>query len=395
MASEDGARGARDALPCLNRNNSIEPRSEEGQKSLQKHAFNRLTSAHRKVAFALDFNVQQLSKEFGIERLGFLTLTFATPVHNAKEASRRFNSLNTNVLKRRYEKAITVLERQKSGRIHFHSLVVLAVDIRSGVDFEKLEALCGRKDKPKHWEWEGAGVSDQLFSEWAFWRETAPRYGFGRHELKPVRSNADAISHYVGKYIAKHIDQREERDKGVRLVRYSQGSARASSRFAWNSPGSDNFRRKLRWLCEGIGCTPRNYRAVFRQHFGEKWFWRILGPLFQVRFNWYPTVEHFTNDWPEYLAAFERDVGMFLCVRIERVAGEDSPGTVEIVKGGDAEARQRACLEMLTADLEEQKRRSEMDVARHVPKFQEFVRTATAWLHQSLPYEADQILSDL
>lgn len=368
---------------------------------LREEAFNRLTSAHRKVAFALKFNVTRLSELYGIERLGFFTLTFPNPVFDAKEASRRFNSLNSNVLSKRYAETIVALERHRSGGIHFHCVLVMPCDIRTGVDFGKLQELCDRGSRVKHSEWVEAGVGENLFSEWAFWRKTAKRYGFGRTELLPIKSNAEAIATYVGGYIAKHIDQREKRDKGVRLVRYSRQAARATARFAWKSPGSDNFRRKLRWLCEGIGCTPKNYRAVFREHFGEKWFWRILGPLFQVRFNWYPTLEHFHNDWPEYQEPGENPI--FFKTEVHRVGDDEEITKVVSVelkfarhRGQDVDEwvlRQRSCLELLSEDLEEQKRRSEREIARHVPKFREFVRTAKSWLEESLPGEADHIFA--
>lgn len=382
------APGGGGALPCLNRNNSIEQVPEKDGSALRELAFNRLTSAHRKVAFALKFNVEQLAAIYGIERLGFLTLTFAENITDPKEASRRFNSLNTNVLKVRYADTVAVIERQKSGRLHFHCLVILPTDIRTGVNFLVLEELCRRKTRVKHVEWLAAGVGKNLFAEWAFWRKTAPDYGFGRTELLPVRSNAEAIACYVGKYIAKHIDSREERDKGVRLVRYSRGAARATARFAWNTPGSDNFRRKLAWLCRGLGCTERNYRGFFRMHFGEKWFWRIVGPLFQVRFNWYPSMEHFMNDWPEWQEPGDRPI--FLRVNVDHAGDESTPGTVEIVKGSDADARQRACVEILTEHVLEQKRRFNQDLARHLPKFKEFVRTAVSWLEQACPEEHER-----
>ena len=99
------------------------------------------------------------------------TLTFAQDIKNPKEAQRRFNSLATHVLRTRYLEYIRVWERTKKGRIHYHLLVVLANDIRTGFNF--LEAEFGiYKDVPK-----------AIRSEWAFWRTTAKEYGFGRTEL--------------------------------------------------------------------------------------------------------------------------------------------------------------------------------------------------------------------
>ena len=218
------------ALPCLNSHNSI----EGGAFLPVVEAVNLLSGSHRRTAAALGWNVQALAETFGLERLGFLTLTFRDHVLDAREARRRLNSLASNVLRVRYPSGfLCVLERQKSGRVHFHLLVVLHVDIRTGVDFEAIA----------RGEWSSA--SRELRAEWAFWRRTAPLYGFGRTELLPVRSTAEGIGKYVGKYVAKHIGQRVAEDKGVRLVSYSRGARAATTRFAWASPGAAEWRRKV------------------------------------------------------------------------------------------------------------------------------------------------------
>jgi hypothetical protein len=97
-------------LPCLNSNNSD---------NASASPWNLLTGAHRKVAFCLKGEIMALVEQFGIERLGFLTLTFADHVTAIKEASRRFNNLNRRVLKGRYKRIVAVPERQKSGRLQF------------------------------------------------------------------------------------------------------------------------------------------------------------------------------------------------------------------------------------------------------------------------------------
>jgi hypothetical protein len=61
-------------------------------------------------------------------------------------------------------------------------------------------------------------ASDYLRREWKFWRVTAPKYGFGRTELLPIKRTAEGVASYVAKYIAKHIGQRLPADKGARLV---------------------------------------------------------------------------------------------------------------------------------------------------------------------------------
>ena len=192
-----------------------------------------LSGPHRKVAAALSWNVAHVCQKFGIERVGFLTLTFADHVLCAREASRRYNSLASHVLSKRYAAVVRVLERQKSGRIHYHLLVVLPDDIRTGADFD---AFANRDYR---------SANNHLRREWAFWRKTAGNYGFGRTELMPIRSDANALGQYVGKYIGKHIGQREERDKGVRLVSYSKDARMATSKFANVDKYSTEWRGKV------------------------------------------------------------------------------------------------------------------------------------------------------
>ena len=135
-------------LPCLNSNISTEIASTQ----------------HRKAASALGWNVFALAQKHGLENLGFLTLTFKDHVLDVKEAQRRLNSLLTHIIKPRYQDYIGVLERQKSGRIHYHLLVVIGFDIRTGFDFAAVDA----KDY--------SSANPALRAEWAFWRKTAPAY---------------------------------------------------------------------------------------------------------------------------------------------------------------------------------------------------------------------------
>jgi hypothetical protein len=234
-----------------------------------------LTGPHRKVASALAWNVAHLCQQFGTERVGFLTLTFADHVTDVREASRRFNSLATNVLKKRYGHFIRVLERQKNGRIHYHLLVALPDDIRTGADFDEFAKGKG------HY----GSANNHLKREWAFWRKTAPFYGFGRTELMPIRSDAAALGQYVGKYIGKHLDQREERDKGARLVSYSGDARMATSKHMRLEKPSTEWRAKCLTFCRMIAAGKPHARIEtmddLRFELGPRWsyHWRdfILG----------------------------------------------------------------------------------------------------------------------
>jgi len=65
-------------------------------------------------------------------------------------------------------------------------------DIRSGADFQAFK----RRDY--------RSANSALRVEWAFWRQTCPKYRFGRHKLMPFKSTAEGIARYVGKYISKY-----------------------------------------------------------------------------------------------------------------------------------------------------------------------------------------------
>lgn len=258
-----GLHGSSAPVPCLYRNNSIEiiekkhlePSIDEVLKAIS------VDKKYRKTSTALSINVQVFAEKYGIRNLGFLTLTFADFVTDYREASKRLNSLASNVLNIRYKAWIKVMERCKSGRIHFHLLVVLPFDIRTGFDFK------GIKEK------DYSSASSNLRSEWSFWRSTAKKYKFGRTELLPIKTSSEAIGRYVGKYIGKHMMERLQEDKGARLVSYSKGARHMNTKFSWFTPGAFLWRAKVRvfvyLVSERTGCEP-TFEGL-REELGPKW----------------------------------------------------------------------------------------------------------------------------
>src|ERR1700734_2572208 len=87
-----------------------------------------LPGPRRKQAEALSQNIQWMAERFGKERIGFLTLTLGDVdsggrfrnLRDRKEAQRRFHSLLTNKISKRYSCGVIVTERHKNGGIHFH-----------------------------------------------------------------------------------------------------------------------------------------------------------------------------------------------------------------------------------------------------------------------------------
>ena len=254
-AARSAARPA--ALPCLKSNNSTDRETDA--------AVHRLTGGHMRTAFALEENVKLLAENFGINRLGFLTLTFADLVTSIKEAQRRFNSLRTHVLSVRYPASIAVVERGAiSGRLHFHLLVVCPEDIRTNFNFGE----CRRGNYRSANSW--------IRDEWAFWRRTARKFGFGRTELLPIKSTTEAIAAYVGKYITKHIHQRHEADKGARLVRYTKNARQVGTRFGWATGAGRVWRAKLaRWAKAHRFADMEELKAAY----GPRWAYHCMDSI--------------------------------------------------------------------------------------------------------------------
>lgn len=262
------------SLPCLFSNNSTESLLERAQSGEQIHldppaSIPHLSVAHKRSACALAWNVDHFCEESGLENVGFLTLTFPSKVLDRKVAQKHWNSFRTHFLAEHFPRYIRVFERQKSGSIHYHVLIDVGQDIRTGINWHELE---NRNYK---------SASKALRAIWELLREEAPKYGFGRTELLPVRTNANAMGKYVGKYIGKHFEERLWQDKGVRLVEYSRAARMCSSRFQFVTPGSKEWRAKLRNFAESLGSylgREMQYEDL-RQVLGDRWAYNNRGSI--------------------------------------------------------------------------------------------------------------------
>ena len=262
-------------LPCLNSNNCIETANSGEIKQLPSQYENRkadtlneFSTSYKKSTTALEMNVKAFIEVFGLNKVGFLTLTFVDDVTDPKEAQRRFHSLRTNFLKRHFPEYIAVYERTKKGRIHFHLIVNVRVDIRRGLNFREIA------------EGRYSSANPALRQLWALLRENVHKYGFGRTELLPVKTNSKGLARYVSKYISKHINSRKPEDKGYRLVRTSMDKKSmwkiANSNFAFVSKGSKEWRRKLKKWVERL--------IPYMKRWAE-WNYRTLPSITQDNYN--------------------------------------------------------------------------------------------------------------
>jgi len=213
-----------------------------------------------KVAFRVRGAVAELVSQ-GADRVGFLTLTFAQEVA-PREAARRLHHLSRRVLPRIGDQWLWVRERTRAGRLHYHLLIRTHWDIRSGFDFGQVKRGCYVSACP------------ELRGVWRFLRRVLPRYGFGRHELIPVRDKS-AVGRYVGKYITK--SERVESDKGQRLCGMTRSLSQAapSTRMAWARGRSWVFRRVVGYL-ESVFRGRCGVGEALPGLWGPRWAWKVV-----------------------------------------------------------------------------------------------------------------------
>jgi hypothetical protein len=265
-----------------------------------------LPGPRKKQADALTENIKWLAETFGKERIGFLTLTLGDRdaggryrnLRDRKEAQRRFHSLLTNVIAKRYQCGVIVTERHRNGGLHFHLAVVCATDIGGQMDFNACfppKDIFGRPAyKPDY-----ATANDAIKREWAFWRRVAKLYGFGRHQLQPMRENGEALGRYLAAYLSADWEHRLPEDKGARCLRYFghwsshpriQGERRKipphNSRFGWLTPRARVWRELVKQVVmvlnyKGAKLTEHN----IKDGLGAKWAWKLRRLMESVRFE--------------------------------------------------------------------------------------------------------------
>jgi len=244
-------------------------------------------NAIAKKAETLFLNLSNMIERKGIDRVGFVTLTFADNVTDRDEAQRRFNSFSTNFLRPRVDEFIACVERQSRGAIHYHLVTAFPYDIRTGFDFvaardaanaRRVGDVLGEREHQRRYY---RSANARLAEWWRTVREAAPRYGFGRCETLPVLSNSAAIARYVGSYVSTELAHREARDKGLRTIRYSmreqvttsdgetftRSTRCASIRWQWVAGQGETWRRGCQVLSVMLGTDD------FEETLGNRWSW--------------------------------------------------------------------------------------------------------------------------
>jgi hypothetical protein len=109
-----------------------------------------------------------LADKWGLEHRGLLTITTPDNCTDKAAAEKRFNSFNTHFLRLRHNRVIVVAERQKRGEWHFHCVVVLEFDARTGFNFDEVV------DKSLASNIRYRSACRDLKAEWAVLRRVCP-----------------------------------------------------------------------------------------------------------------------------------------------------------------------------------------------------------------------------
>jgi hypothetical protein len=233
-------------LPCLSSNFDIE-------------SFNYC----RKQAHCVRENIERFVRDISVNNIGFLTLTFPDNLLDPKQAYQRFKSFNANFLGKSelFGQWICVKERQTRGAWHYHLLIDCKADIKTGFNWDKFD----RKDYTE--------IPPYLRQIWRVLRDMLPRYGFGRHELTPVRKNAQAISHYMAKYLYKGFINKRPEDKHIKLYTSSRKQVTSVPKFSWLTDNSRQWRKNVKLLANFVLRSDDYYSL--QDYYGKNWAFHL------------------------------------------------------------------------------------------------------------------------
>ncbi len=241
-----------------------------------------MTGAERKRAFSLRSNADAFFGYYGRDRTGMFTLSppaGTTP----KELAGRF----ADARKHNFQWLISyfrVLEPRSDGTAHHH--YGAAVDFEMKPDafpwdaFKAAQEQAPRRGRPAGPDFHRlkavyvAAVHTKLREIWSENRRVCEQYGLGRAELLPIRTNAQAMAHYVGAYLEGGMVYRCDGWKGSRRIEFDRKQCaawrRCGSAFGWMSGGAREWRRRVGELACAAAIPFDDLKALALR-FGRRW----------------------------------------------------------------------------------------------------------------------------
>jgi hypothetical protein len=239
---------------------------------------------------------------FGLEHTALLTLIFehprGGPPISPAEAQRLFKSAWRHLLPKFFLAYIAVMDFHRSGKIHFHLVVALRINIRGGWDFEideqhrALQQLI-RNEKRRATPEElkqlrslsrHLTINPEVKSLFSQLRRELKKLGFAADypfELKPVR-HPKRLARYLARRFLESKAARHLRPRGSRCRRFSRNYRRhvdIKCRFSPVGPGATLYRHKKAAVGRAFGIDDIGTMIT---RFGKSWehaFGEILRPV--------------------------------------------------------------------------------------------------------------------
>jgi hypothetical protein len=246
-----------------------------------------------KTAYLAKVAILQIVERAGVDNVGMYTFTFPEDL-SFLEASKRWNSFNTDVLSKRYPDGnwVKTLEITKRGRPHYHWVGVVP-GIRVGCTIST-KKIAPRPNSATIARLQAGATLDELAksrcfvkesgpnlrAERRFFNQALPEFGFGTYnDISPILTTAAAAASYAAKYVTKSFGNRPESLKGARLVTFGAGAKVGTTRFSAVSGKAKIFREGLELFCLKHGLDwedlPVYCDACFgqpgRKYVGHRW----------------------------------------------------------------------------------------------------------------------------
>lgn len=229
--------------------------------SLVKVENNCINPTSAKSTYLCESNIKALKYQYDRSQLQFLTITFQPDSKLSDQGAKdRLHRLTTNIFNRREIGWIRVLERNRSGVIHFHILLALPWDARNEIkDPRRINTKSRQRVIEKHFSGRLLALSQELGVK-------LPKYDVGLWNMTPVKC-LDAVATYMCKALRSPMNQYK---KGERRWSCSKFLRCAKGAIAWVSGRARAFRQAVEYFAFGMGIDDLE---SFQKEFGTKWFY--------------------------------------------------------------------------------------------------------------------------
>lgn len=161
-----------------------------------------------------------------------------------------------------------MVEPQSSGRIHFHLVVAVREDIRTGFNWNAFHDFVNAR---RPFRAADVGANAHLRHCWGVIRRELRRARFGRSELTPIRENGDAVALYVGWYVAGDTAAIDGQKFRARRANWARGVGRGNrirSSVGWIWQGEKARASRRCWEAEK---TRQDLEAI---QTNPSWYWQ-------------------------------------------------------------------------------------------------------------------------